>query len=469
MSDGWSAEAGPDPAETTREIARARDEFLRGDSGDSGDSDVSGVTGGTGGTAVRAALRAVRDAGVRPVVAESWRRSASAHVDPALAAPVTLTGADLAHYRAAHPLSLVIGLLRELVGAVAEDGRHLMAVSDSGGRLLWVEGHAGARRRAETMNFVEGAVWDEAHAGTNAPGTALALDHAVQIFSAEHFRPAVQPWTCAAAPIHDPFSGRILGVVDVTGGDIVAHPHSLALVSAAARAAEAELGARLGAAAGGWRRENGCELWLPGYCEPAQSTTMRLTALGRDQAVLRRGGVQTRLNRRHSEVLVILALHPEGVTGDQLVSALYDADAAEATVRVEVARLRRVLGDVLRSRPYRLAAPLTADFLDVAAAVRARDAPRALAAYGGSLLPRSEAPAVVAERHWLDVRTRTVVLESADRVLLEDWLDRFGTEDLEAWEHLAGLLPPSVRRSEARAEARRLRGPGDPPTHATLR
>ena len=73
------------------------------------------------------------------------------------------------------------------------------------------------------MNFVEGAVWDESHAGINAPGTALALDHAVQIFSAEHFRPTVQAWTCAAAPIHDPATGRILGIVDITGGDIVAH------------------------------------------------------------------------------------------------------------------------------------------------------------------------------------------------------------------------------------------------------
>lgn len=458
MSEVWLAEPGTDPAASTREIARARDEFLSG--ARAGDGCPPGVPGAP--VAGRGA------AGIRAVVAQSWQRSASAHVDPALDPPVTLTGADLEDYRAAHPLSLVIGLLRELVGAVAEDGRHLMAVSDSAGRLLWVEGHAGARRRAETMNFVEGAVWDEAHAGTNAPGTALALDHAVQIFSAEHFRPVVQPWTCAAAPIHDPASGQILGIVDVTGGDIVAHPHSLALVTAAARAAEAQLGARLGAV-GGWRRENGCDLWLPGRCEQTQSTTMRLTALGRDQAVLRRGGTQTRLNRRHSEVLVILALHPEGVTGDQLVSALYDDDTAGATVRVEVARLRRVLGDVLRSRPYRLAAPLTADFLDVAAAVRERDAPRALAAYGGSLLPRSEAPEVVAERHWLDVRTRTEVLESADRALLEDWLDRFGAEDLEAWEHLAELLPPSVRRSEARSEARRLRGSADPPAHATLR
>jgi hypothetical protein len=44
------------------------------------------------------------------------------------------------------------------------------------------------------MNVTEGAGWGEGDAGTNAVGTALAVDHAVQVFAAEHFnegRPAV--------------------------------------------------------------------------------------------------------------------------------------------------------------------------------------------------------------------------------------------------------------------------------------
>jgi hypothetical protein len=439
------AEAGPDPAETARGIARAKDAFLSGE-------EVRGT-----------------EPRVRPVVAQSWQRCAG--LDLAENAPVTLTGGELESYRAEHPLSLVVELLRELVGSVAEDGKHLMAISDASGRLLWVEGHAWARRRAEGMNFVEGAVWDEASAGTNAPGTALAVDHAVQIFSAEHFRPAVQAWTCAAAPIHDPVTGRILGIVDVTGGDIVAHPHSLALVNAAAKAAEALL-----AASPVWRREFGGALWVPeqGGGPARCGATARLLALGRDQAVLVQQGRETRFNRRHSEILVILAQHPEGLTGDQLAAALYDDDtAAEATVRVEVARLRRVLGALVGSRPYRLTAPISADFLDVARALRAKHLEAALSAYSGSLLPRSEAPSVLTERHWIDARLRTAVLESGSAPLLDDWLERCGPEDLDAWERLVPLLPPSVRRAEAVAEVRRLRGETrirpHAPADATLR
>jgi transcriptional regulator of acetoin/glycerol metabolism len=94
-----------------------------------------------------------------------------------------------------------------------------MAVADEHGQLLWVCGRPAVLRRAEAISFVEGAQWDEEHAGTNAPGTALRLDAPVTIKSSEHFVRPVQRWSCAAAPIHDPVTRRILGVVDVTGGD----------------------------------------------------------------------------------------------------------------------------------------------------------------------------------------------------------------------------------------------------------
>ena len=59
----------------------------------------------------------------------------------------------------------------------------------------------------------------------------------MQVFAAEHFIRRVQPWTCAAAPVHDPRTGRVLGAIDITGGDGLAHPHSLGFVQAVARAA----------------------------------------------------------------------------------------------------------------------------------------------------------------------------------------------------------------------------------------
>jgi transcriptional regulator of acetoin/glycerol metabolism len=93
-----------------------------------------------------------------------------------------------------------------------------MAVSDASGQLLWVEGHRVARTARERMNFVEGAWWDEEHAGTNAPGTALALALDVQIFATEHFRLVrnAVPFATGRMP-PQPWTGSISGPVWASG------------------------------------------------------------------------------------------------------------------------------------------------------------------------------------------------------------------------------------------------------------
>ncbi len=83
---------------------------------------------------------------VRAVVGASWRRSARARVSPDDAPAVELGPDELGPYRAAHPLARALPVIRELMGAYATDGEHLLAVCDAHGRLLWVEGHTAARR-----------------------------------------------------------------------------------------------------------------------------------------------------------------------------------------------------------------------------------------------------------------------------------------------------------------------------------
>ena len=174
---------------------------------------------------------------IRPVVAESWRRSLALGVDPdAEAAPLDMSESELADYRANHPLAGMMPLIRRLLTEDADEAGHIVAVGDAIGRLLWVEGHHRLRNRAEQMQFVEGSLWSERATGTNAPGTALALDHGIQIRGAEHFNRIVHPWSCTAVPVHDPLSGRILGVIDITGGEDAVAPATLPLLEAAVAA-----------------------------------------------------------------------------------------------------------------------------------------------------------------------------------------------------------------------------------------
>lgn len=95
-----------------------------------------------------------------------------------------------------------------------------------------------------------------------------------------------------------------------------------------------------------------------------------------------------------------LALHPEGLGGDELLIELYeDESVSPVTMRAELARLRRLLGpELLRSRPYRLGEPVDADFDAVARRLESGAVAAALGGYAGPLLPRSQAPAVVRQR-----------------------------------------------------------------------
>ncbi|MFH9863301.1 GAF domain-containing protein [Streptomyces sp. NPDC017202] len=416
MTDPWVAlEPGADPAERVRTLRRAHDAFTQ-------------------------AGRVPRP--VRPVVADSWRRSARAGVGPDGTADVELTDADLGAYRAEHPLARVMPLFRELMGTFAADGEHLLAVCDAHGRLLWVEGHPATRRQAGRMNFVPGARWAETAVGTNAPGTAVAVDRPVQVFAAEHFIRRVQPWTCAAAPVHDPRTGRVLGAVDITGGDGLAHPHSLGFVQAVARAAESHLA-----------------LLAP---ERPETDPPELTVLGRDEAHLAVGGRRIRLSRRHSEIVVLLARRPEGLTGDELLCALYeDESVTPVTLRVELARLRGVLGPgLLASRPYRLTVPVESDIAVVERRLAAGAVTAAVTAYTGPPLPASRAPAVVRLRSRLADGLRAALLAGRDPDLLADWAHApWGEDDIDVWRALATARPTAAVRTRLAALESELAAP----------
>jgi len=382
--------------------------------------------------------------GVRDLVAASWRRSADAGVPvDAPAAPVAVPADELVEYRDAHPLARVFPLLYDVLGRAAEECDSVLAVGDARGRLLWVSGRPGVLRRAERINFTEGAAWDEASAGTNAPGTALRLDAPVQILAAEHFARPVQQWTCAAAPIHDPLTQAVLGVVDVTGGDDIATPQALAMVRAAARMAEAELGRLIAVRA----------VPPPAIERPAFS------ALGRPDCLVEVGGRSRRLSPRHSEIAVLLVDHPNGLSGDQLAVELHRDDVRGSTMRAELTRLRALLGpELLDSRPYRLRGELRCDWVSVERAVADGRIADALRAYRGPLLPQSDAPGVVARRDRLELRLRAAVLTSNDPDLMAAWTrTRWGADDLEMWQRQLQLAAPgSPLRAVAEAEAARL-------------
>ncbi len=382
------------------------------------------------------------DRSLRPLVVESWRRSVDSGIDPeSTLAPIRLDDERLAQIRATHPLAPVMPVIRRLLVDPAAESGLLVAVSDAAGRLLWVEGDSSLRSRAESMHFVPGADWSEASAGTNAPGTALAVDAPVQILGAEHLSRLVTPWSCSAVPIHEPDTGAILGVLDLTGGAEVTTPQTLTLVRATVAAVEAEL--RLERL-----RPRIPQAVAAGWSSPT------LTVLGRRGAQLGYrarddGSTTTTLSPRHSEILLLLTEAGGGLSAGELAVGLSDHEHSSVTIRAELSRLRTLLGPLrLGSRPYRVMDSLRTDIEDVRRELQAGRVRQAVAAYRGPVLPSSTAPAVQQLRDQLHMLVRSALLATGDPDALLSFADTgHGRDDYEIWAAALAALPASSPRA----------------------
>lgn len=382
---------------------------------------------------------------LRRVVAESWQRSLARGVDPDRSgARSTERAQSVARMRATHPLASALPLIRRLLVDDATSSGVMVAISGADGTLLWVEGDSTARRKGEAMNFVPGADWSERSAGTNAPGTALALNAEVQIHGSEHFSRIVQPWSCTAVPVHDPATGALIGAIDLTGGAEVSSQQTLALVRATVVAVENHLALL---------RFTGSA-----HTEPRPVGPPRLTVLGAGRAQWEStdgyGHMhRTTLTGRHADILVLLSRHPEGLSADHLAMLLDEKHLDVVTVRAEMSRLRKVVGpELLTSRPYRLNGPVSSDVADVFDALSAGDVAAALDGYAGPLLSQSVSPAVGRLRTEMSTSLRGAVMATGSLALLRRWLQLpEGRDDRDGWR----LLQDSARvRPVVRAQAK---------------
>ncbi|HEX5925179.1 MAG TPA: hypothetical protein VFY45_15210, partial [Baekduia sp.] len=158
------------------------------------------------------------------------------------------------------------------------------------------------------------------------------------------------------------------------------------------------------------------------------------------------------LSRRQSEVLVLLGASTSGLSGEQLAIALYGDEGNPLSARAEVSRLRRAVGKSILAEPYRLQAGVDCDIGQLRLLLCDGRTAAALDAYRGPLLPRSDAPGVVALRSEIDDWVRRAVLTSDDLEVLWRWLSTpSGEGDVQAWRRfLANVSADDGRRVSRR-------------------
>ena len=332
---------------------------------------------------------------VRPEIYTSWTRSGASITTDVTHAPLTDEEETRAYWQGS-PLQVAVSRVEDDLRRTAEDGDLVLAVTDRDTRVLWTYGGRVMRRKAESVNFVPGARWDDESVGTNALDLANRLSRPAMVFSAEHYASIVHNWVCWAAPVNDPVTGQQLGVIDLSTTWDRTHPIGLATARVMARLIEQAM-----------PRSN--EHPGLGVAPSPDVAGLTLRLLGTAEAHL--DGRRLLLNRRQTEILALLALNPAGLSLEQLHALLYGDQAVTfSTLKAEVSHLRSAVDGQLASRPYRLMMPVTIDVNNVLRLLRSGQVRAAVAAYGGDLMPGTESPALSELADFVAVAVREALL-----------------------------------------------------------
>jgi len=114
------------------------------------------------------------------------------------------------------------------------DKQSVVILSDASGLVLNTFGDMQALQKAQRFALAPGNLWSECGRGTNAIGTALAIDDSCEIYGNQHYLTSNQGLYCAAIPLQTP-NGQIAGVLDISGPAQFPHPNTLAWVKEAAK------------------------------------------------------------------------------------------------------------------------------------------------------------------------------------------------------------------------------------------
>ncbi len=301
----------------------------------------------------------------------------------------------------------------EQLKTFAQQANMTLGITDQHGTLLrtWSSHHM--QSAAEQVHFIEGGHWSTQAVGSNAIGLALNSRHAKCVHSHENSMNSVRDWVCYAAPILDPLSGHLHGIVNLS---TKSSQHNTLGVFAASHCAQL-------------------------FSEALRyQQHLQLYTLGQAQVVFNQQRLA--LSFRQIEILAILALHPQGINLEQLHYALYgERDVSLNTLKAEISTLRRHLPDCLENRTYRLSCHIECDFLQAEYALQQGLIASSFNLYRGTFLAKTESPTLIAWRHCFDAKLSQFIDQMHDLDALLDLFSRV-PERLDVLQRIVDLLPP---------------------------
>ncbi len=116
----------------------------------------------------------------------------------------------------------------------------MIAVVDPNGYILHMEGSEEIREKLKKRNCYPGYRWLERDVGTTAISLSLERQIPVQLHDKDHYCIRAHGFTSSAAPVFGKAS-KLIGVLVVSGRSSLTHPHTLIMITAAARSIERQL------------------------------------------------------------------------------------------------------------------------------------------------------------------------------------------------------------------------------------
>jgi transcriptional regulator of acetoin/glycerol metabolism len=173
---------------------------------------------------------------IRDGILGSWRRSTLSGITP------DTFEVPFGEVDDRSRLAWAAGEVLDRVGTDLEGSGIALVLADADGLVVARRAvDRGTRALLDEIQLAPGFQYAEGAVGTNAIGTAL-LDATPTVVQAdEHFADALTMMACAAVPISDPSTGRVVGVVDLSSAARDGSPLMLALAKQAAHEIEQRL------------------------------------------------------------------------------------------------------------------------------------------------------------------------------------------------------------------------------------
>ncbi|TCK27547.1 sigma-54-dependent Fis family transcriptional regulator [Pseudonocardia endophytica] len=175
---------------------------------------------------------------LRPEIASAWRRAELSGLNPGSA----LGEPELAAFDEGSRLLLAAGPVLDDVAERLADTRFSLLLADRDSRIVARRlGTSGLARALDAVLAIPGNRYSEETTGTNSLASAYEVRTGIAVHGEEHFLEPLKGFTCFGCPIVHPATGRLEGVLDVTGYARDAHPLLSSVVGIAARSIEERL------------------------------------------------------------------------------------------------------------------------------------------------------------------------------------------------------------------------------------